>query len=93
MAGPGMITDYLAALSAQLAAPVVEELADGLDQTAQRYLDQGLAPEAAAAAAIAEFGTPEVILASFTRLSPALGRPRAGCWPPDPSSAGAGRQR
>jgi len=58
-----MITDYLAALFAQLPAPVAEELAGGLDQTAQRYPDHGLAPEAAAAAAIAGFGTPEVILA------------------------------
>jgi len=89
MARPGMITDYLAALSAQLPAPVVEELADGLDQTARRHLDQGLAPEAAAAAAIAEFGSPEVILASFTRLSPArhaahrllaTGPVVGGCW-------------
>ena len=33
MAEPSLITGYLAALSAQLPAPVVEELADGLDQT------------------------------------------------------------
>ena len=71
MAEAGVITDYLTALSAQLPAPVVEELADGLDQTCHRYLDQGLTPAAAARAAIAEFGAPEVILANFTRLSPA----------------------
>lgn len=36
MAEAGVITDYLTALSAQLPAPVMEELADGLDQTCQR---------------------------------------------------------
>jgi hypothetical protein len=89
MAEAGVITDYLTALSAQLPAPVVEELADGLDQTCHRYLDQGLTPAAAAREAIAEFGAPEVILANFTRLSPARQAARrllasgpvvGGCW-------------
>lgn len=89
MAGSGVIAEYLAALSAQLPAPVVEELADGLDQTCQRYLDQGLTPAAAAGAAVAEFGDPHVILADFTRLSPARHAARrllatgpvvGGCW-------------
>lgn len=89
MAEAGVITGYLAALSAQLPAPVVEELADGLDQTCQRYLDQGLTPAAAARAGIAEFGAPELILAHFTRLSPARQAARrllasgpavGGCW-------------
>lgn len=71
MAEAGVITDYLTALSAQLPAPVMEELADGLDQTCQHYLDQRLTPAAAARAAVAEFGAPQVILAHFTRLSPA----------------------
>ncbi len=66
-----LITDYLTALSAQLPAPIVEELADGLDQTHQHYLRQGLGPDAAADAAVAEFGEPQVIVAAFTRLSPA----------------------
>ena len=71
MPGPSLISDYLAALSAQLPAPVVEELADGLDQTRQHYLDQGLDPDAATGAALAEFGPPQVIVAAFTRVSPA----------------------
>ena len=58
-------------LDAQLPAPIVEELADGLDQTRQHYLTQGLDPGTAAAAAVAEFGEPGVIVAAFTRLSPA----------------------
>lgn len=71
MAEPRVIADYLTALSAQLPGPVVDELADGLDQTRQRYLGRGLQPEVAAEAAVAEFGEPQVIVAAFTRLSPA----------------------
>ena len=71
MPGPSLIADYLTALSAQLPTPIVEELADGLDETRQHYLDQGLDPDAAASAALAEFGEPHVIVAAFTRLSPA----------------------
>ena len=71
MPGPSLISDYLTALSAQLPAPVVEELADGLGQTRQHYLNQGLDPDAATDAALAEFGPPQVIVAAFTRVSPA----------------------
>ena len=71
MPGPSLISDYLTALSAQLPAPVVEELADGLGQTRQHYLNQGLDPDAATGAALAEFGPPQVIVAAFTRVSPA----------------------
>jgi uncharacterized membrane protein len=84
-----LITDYLSVLSAQLPAPLVEELADGLDETHQHFLTQGLTPDAAAGAAVAEFGEPEVIVAAFTRLSPARHTARrllatgpviGGCW-------------
>lgn len=71
MAEPSLIGGYLAQLSAQLPAPIVTELADGLDQTHQRYLQQGLEPGAAAAAAVAEFGEPPVIVAAYTDASPA----------------------
>jgi hypothetical protein len=71
MPGPGLIRDYLAALAAQLPAPVVTELADGLDQTRRRYLRQGLDPDAAAEAAITEFGEPQEIVAAFVEASPA----------------------
>jgi len=71
MAPSRLIGDYLAELSAQLPAPVVAELADGLDQTRRRDLDQGLGADAAATAAVAEFGDPRVVLAAFTRASPA----------------------
>jgi hypothetical protein len=71
MAEPRLISDYLTELSAQLPAPIVTELADGLDQTHQHYLGQGLDPRAAASAALAEFGEPQVVVAAFTRASPA----------------------
>jgi hypothetical protein len=89
MARSRLIGDYLAELSAQLPAPIVAELADGLDQTHQRYLDQGLSGDAAATAALAEFGEPHVIIAAFTCGSPARSAARkllatgpviGACW-------------
>jgi hypothetical protein len=85
MAPSRLIGDYLARLSAQLPASMVAELADGLDQTRQRYLDQGLSGDAA----LAEFGDPQLIIAAFTRASPARGAARrllatgpvvGACW-------------
>lgn len=89
MAEPGLIRDYLAALSAELPAPVVAELADGLEQTHRHYLGQGLDPGAAAGAAVAEFGEVQVIVAAFTGASPArraarellaIGPVAGACW-------------
>ena len=89
MTQASLITDYLSVLSAQLPAPLVEELADGLDETQQHYLTQGLTPDAAAGAAVAEFGEPQVIVAAFIRQSPARHAARrllaagpvvGGCW-------------
>jgi hypothetical protein len=71
MSGPGLIEGYLDALSRQLPGHVVAELADGLEETYRRHLGLGLAPEAAAQAAAAEFGDPELIAAEFTRVHPA----------------------
>jgi hypothetical protein len=71
MAEPSLIGGYLAALSAQLPAPIVAELADGLDQTHQHYLAHGMGADAAARAALAEFGEPQVIVAAFAHASPA----------------------
>ena len=89
MAEPGLIRDYLAALSAELPAPVVVELAGGLEQTHRHYLGQGLDPDAAARAAVAEFGEPQVVVAAFTSTSPArraarkllaIGPVVGACW-------------
>ena len=71
MSEPRVIRDYLAVLSAQLPASIVDELADGLAETHQSYLRQGLAPDAAAESAVAEFGEPPVIVAGFVRVNPA----------------------
>jgi hypothetical protein len=89
MAKPSVVDNYLTVLAAQLPAPIVEELADGLDQTCQHHLDQGLEPDAAYDAALADFGDPHVVLAEFTRLNPARYAARkllatgpivGGCW-------------
>jgi hypothetical protein len=51
MPGPGLIARYLDALARQLPGPVVEELADGLEETYRRHLSLGLTPAAEAASA------------------------------------------
>jgi HAAS domain-containing protein len=71
MSGPGLIAEYLSALSRQLPGAVVEELSDGLEETYRRHVTLGLRPEAAARAAVAEFGDPRVIAAEFIRTHPA----------------------
>jgi hypothetical protein len=83
MPGPGLIAGYLDALSGQLPRQVIDELADGLDQTYRRYLGLGLSPDAAAEAAVAEFGAPELIAAEFGRAHPArrAGRTLLGIGP------------
>jgi len=89
MPRPGLITDYLRVLAGQLPGPVVEELADGLEETYQRHLGLGLAPQEAAEAAVAEFGAPELLTAEFTRAHPArraarrllgIGPAVGSCW-------------
>lgn len=89
MSGPGLIQDYRAALRAQLPARIVDELADGLAETYRSCLDQGLAPDAAERAALAEFGEPQLVAAAFARASPARRAARrllaagpvvGGCW-------------
>ena len=89
MSGSGLIAGYLDVLSAQLPGPVVEEVADGLEETYRRYLGLGLAPVAAADAALAEFGDPRLIAAAFARTHPArlaarrllaIGPVVGACW-------------
>ncbi len=86
---PGLIRGYLASLAARLPASVVEELADGLTETYRFHLSRGLDPEAAAAAAVAEFGPAEEIAAGFARVNPArqaarrllgMGPAVGACW-------------
>jgi len=98
MPGPSLIGDYLAVLSADLPERIVSELADGLEETYRHYLGQGLAQDAAARAAIAEFGEPRVIVTAFTdasggrniarRLRASCSGPcssrSSDCWPSPP---------
>jgi hypothetical protein len=89
MSEPRLIRDYLATLSAQLPEPVAEELADGLTETYESYLRQGLTPDRAAESTVAEFGEPHVILAGFASVNPArriarrllgIGPAVGACW-------------
>jgi len=68
---PRLIRGYLEVLARQLPASIVDELADGLAETHRSYLGRGLSPDAAAEAAVEEFGSPEEILAGFARVNPA----------------------
>ena len=89
MSEPRLISDYLAVLSAQLPASIVEELTDGLAETYQSYLRQDLTPDLAAGSAVTEFGDPHVIVSAFARVNPARRGARqllltgpvvGGCW-------------
>lgn len=71
MSGTGVIEEYVAVLAAHLPGQVVAELADGLDETFRHYLRQGLDADAAARAAVAEFGKPGVVIAGFVQVNPA----------------------
>jgi hypothetical protein len=65
MAGHHLIDGYLAMLARQLPPDAVDELADGLTETYLRQRSAGLEPDAAARAAITEFGAPGTVLAAF----------------------------
>jgi hypothetical protein len=89
MSEPRLISNYLEVLAAQLPAPIVEELADGLTETHRSYLRQGLSPDLAAESAVAEFGEPQAIVAEFARVNPArraarrllgIGPVVGACW-------------
>lgn len=69
MAGHELIDAELSVLAARLPARAVEELADGLHETYEARLADN-DPDAAARAAIAEFGDADTITAAFFRDSP-----------------------
>ncbi|GAA3209748.1 hypothetical protein ACFO1B_51825 [Dactylosporangium siamense] len=89
MAGHRLIDAAVTDLARHLPADAVDELADGLTETYLQHLSTGLDPDAAARAAIAEFGEPHVVIAAFVRQSPgrraaqalvASGPAVGGCW-------------
>jgi hypothetical protein len=89
MAEPRLIREYLADLDDMLPSAIVEELADGLEETYHHHLATGLETQAAARAALAEFGDPATIAVAFTNAGPARHAARTllragpvvgGCW-------------
>jgi hypothetical protein len=74
------VTDYLAAVAAQLPGPpsaraaVTDELRDGLMEALETHHARGCSPQEATAAAIAEFGDPDTVAAAF---GPELGAVQA----------------
>jgi hypothetical protein len=70
VAGHHLIDAYLAAAARRLPAPAVDELADGLAEIYHRQRSSGLEPDPAAAAAVAEFGDLDLVLAAFVQQSP-----------------------
>jgi hypothetical protein len=86
---PRLIRGYLDTLAARLPPSVTDELADGLTETYRFHRSRGLAPSAAAEAAVAEFGPAEEIAAGFTPVNPArraarrllgIGPAVGACW-------------
>lgn len=71
MAEPRLIRDYRATLAARLPDAIVEELADGLEQTYRKHLSTRLAPDEAARAAVDEFGDPNTLADLFAADAPA----------------------
>jgi hypothetical protein len=74
------VTDYLAAVAAQLPGPpsaraaVTDELRDGLMEALETHHARGCSPQEATVAAIAEFGDPDTVAAAF---GPELGAVQA----------------
>ena len=71
MAEPRLIRTYRATLARRLPPAIVDELADGLEQTYRRHLDAGLGPDSAARAAVDEFGDADVLADLFAADAPA----------------------
>jgi hypothetical protein len=70
VAGHELIERHLQALARRLPRPVVEELADGLLASYEDQLERLGDPEAAAKAALADFGDADMITVAFVRVSP-----------------------
>ncbi len=89
MPGDDLITAYLRDLARGLPGGTVAELADGLYETYEHHLAAGVDDQAAAQAAIAEFGSPGQIADAFVRDAPgrrvarlllASGPAVGACW-------------
>ena len=72
MAEHDLISAYRHDLLQRLPAELAEEVFDGLADAEEEHLRRGLSPDAAAAAAIAEFGFPGTVANAFRRSCPVL---------------------
>ncbi|GLX09452.1 hypothetical protein [Microbispora sp. NBRC 16548] len=70
MAGHELIERHLQTLAKRLPDPVVEELADGLLASYDDQMERLGDPDAAARAALADFGDADTVTAAFVRASP-----------------------
>ncbi|MEW9527435.1 hypothetical protein [Microbispora sp. NPDC049125] len=70
MAGHELIERHLHTLAGRLPAPVVDELADGLLASYDDQMERLGDPDAAARAALADFGDADTVTAAFVRTSP-----------------------
>lgn len=70
MADHHLIASQLDTLAARLPAAAVDELADGLHEAFEDHLARHRNPDAAAQAAVEEFGDADTITAAFFRHSP-----------------------
>ncbi len=67
---PAPIRSYLAGLAARLPADIVDELADGLHEAYRQHRTRGTGRDAAARAAIAEFGPVDALATAYVRGCP-----------------------
>jgi hypothetical protein len=84
-----LIADYVTSLHQRLPVTIADEVADGLIETYEHHLASGADEQAAAQAAVAEFGDLETVVGEFTRQAPgrraawlllATGPVAGACW-------------
>jgi hypothetical protein len=77
MAEQHLIAAYREDLLARLPAHLAGEVSDGLADAQENYIRQGMNPDQAARAAIAEFGEPGTVVDAFRRACPVWRAARA----------------
>jgi hypothetical protein len=89
MAEHRLIAAYRDDLHGRLPHQLTQEVSDGLADAHEKYIRQGLNPDQAASAAIAEFGNARVVADAFRQASPVWRAARGlivtgpvvgGCW-------------
>jgi hypothetical protein len=86
---PVLPADYVTSLHQRLPVTIADKVADGLIETYEHHLASGADEQAAAQAAVAEFGDLETVVGEFTRQAPgrraawlllATGPVAGACW-------------